>query len=87
MIDKEKEKRIMQYLNEEKVKIKIRTEEGNEILDKARNVLENVTKERLNKYEEEILKQIAGVVYAAYKKYIEGLDKGERGGTENEPEL
>ena len=37
----------MQFTDSKVLKMKISTEEGNEILDKARNVLENVTKEHL----------------------------------------
>lgn len=86
-IGKDKEKRIMEFIGEEIEIRKIGEDERNRVLNKTREFMEEGNKDRLTQIEEEILKEIAGVLYAAYKKYIEILDKNERGGIENEQEL
>lgn len=65
----------------------ISTEERNRILNKVRRIMENNNEDRLTEDEEEILKNIAGVLFTAYKKYIDCASKNELGGIENEQEL
>ena len=86
-IDINKEKRIMEFIGEESKVKTISIDERNRVLNKTRKLMETGKTQRLNEEEESILKEIAGVVYAAYKKYIEILDKNEKGGIKNEPEL
>lgn len=86
-IDKEKEERIMEFMGEKKQLNEISMDERNRVLNKTRELMQIGSKERLTQDEEKILREIAGVVYIAYKKYIEILDKKERGGIENEQEL
>lgn len=75
---KDKEKRLMEFIGEKKEKSKPTIDERNKVLDKTRQIMET-RKGYLTKDEEEILSDIAGVLYAAYKKYIEINEKqGER---------
>ncbi len=75
---KDKEKRLMEFIGEKKEKSKTTIDERNKVLDKTRQIMET-RKGYLTKDEEEILTDIAGVLYAAYKKYIEINEKqGER---------
>ena len=57
--------------------------ERDRVLNKVRHFFETGKGERLNKEEEEILKEIAGVYFSAYIKAIEVLDNN-IGGIENE---
>lgn len=75
---KDKEKRIMEIIGEKKEKSKPTIDERNKVLDKTRKIMET-RQGYLTKEEEEILNEIAGVLYTAYKKYIELRQKqGER---------
>lgn len=56
--------------------------ERDRISQKARQVMETGTGERLTNEEEKILQEITGVVYIAYKNAIKILDKKEQGGIE-----
>lgn len=85
--DKEKERKVMEFLGIRNEKKKISMDERNRILDKTRRVMEMQNGERLTQNEEEILKEIAGVLFTAYKKTIEYLDEKELGGMEDEQEL
>ncbi len=62
----------------------ISLEERTRISEKARRVMETGKGERLTKEEEEILKEITGVLFVAYKKAINYLDMNKEGGIENE---
>lgn len=62
----------------------ISLEERDRISQKARRVMETGTGERLTKEEENILQEITGVVYVAYKNAIKIIDTKEQGGIENE---
>lgn len=62
----------------------ISLEERTRLSEKARRVMETGKGERLTKEEEEILKEITGVLYVAYKKAIDYLDTNKEGGIENE---
>lgn len=62
----------------------ISLEQRDRISQKARQVIETGTGERLTHEEENILQEIAGVVYVAYKNAIKILDTKEQGGIENE---
>lgn len=64
----------------------ISLEERNRISEKARRVMETGTGERLTQEEENILQEITGVVYIAYKNAVEIIDTKEQGGTKNEQE-
>lgn len=48
--------------------------------------METGTGERLTQEEENILQEITGVVYIAYKNAVEIIDTKEEGGTKNEQE-
>lgn len=63
---------------------KIPIDERDRVLNKVRQFFETGKGERLNEKEEEILKEIAGVYFSAYKKAIEILDNKKLGGNENE---
>lgn len=63
---------------------KIPIDERDRVLNKVREFLETGKGERLNEEEEDILKEIAGVYFSAYKKAIEILDNNKQGGIENE---
>ena len=58
--------------------------ERDRISQKARRVMETGTGERLTQEEENILTEITGVVYVAYKNAINYLDMNKQGGIENE---
>ena len=58
--------------------------ERDRISQKARRVMETGTGERLTQEEENILKEITGVVYVAYKNARNYLDMNKQGGIENE---
>lgn len=62
----------------------ISLEERTRVSEKARRVMETGKGERLTEEEEEILKEITGVLYVAYKKAIDYLDINKEGGKENE---
>lgn len=74
-IDKDKEKQMLELIGQKKEKKQPTIDERNKILDKTRKVLETGKGERLTEDEEEMLKDIAGVVYVAYKRYIELVGK------------
>ncbi|MBO5478193.1 MAG: hypothetical protein J6A04_00450 [Clostridia bacterium] len=61
--------------------------EMGEILEVARRVMETGKGERLTLEEEKILEENSVVVYTAYKKALEYIDKKEIGGIKDEPEL
>lgn len=79
-----KDKQVKEFLNIEKKDRKISADERDRVLNKVRSVLETGKGERLNKEDEEILKEIAGVYFSSYKKTIEILDNRELGGIEDE---
>lgn len=62
----------------------ISLEERDRISQKARRVMETGTGERLTQEEENILQEITGVVYVAYKNAVEIIDTGKQGGIEYE---
>lgn len=62
---------------------KIPVDERDRVLNKVRQFFET-GKGELNEEEEEILKEIAGVYFSAYKKAIGILDNEKLGGTINE---
>lgn len=66
----DKEKRMMEFIGEKKEKKKPTMDERNKVLDKTREIMET-GQGYLTKDEEETLSDIAGVLYAAYKKYID----------------
>lgn len=86
-IDREKERKVVEFFGVTNEKKKISMDERNKILDKTRRVMEGQNENRLTQDEEEILKEIAGVLFVAYKKTVEYLDKKELGGIEDEQEL
>lgn len=63
---------------------KIPIDERDRILNKVRQFLETGKGEYLNEEEEDILKEIAGVYFSAYKNAIKVLDNNKQGGIENE---
>lgn len=80
----DKEKRMMEFIGEKKKKNKPTIDERNRVLDKTRQIMET-RQGYLTKDEEETLRDIAGVLYAAYKKHIELREKqGEREDDEHE---
>lgn len=62
----------------------ISLEERDRISQKARRVMKTGTGERLTQEEENILQEITGVVYVAYKNAVEIIDTGKQGGIEYE---
>ncbi len=60
---------------------------SNQVIEKARRVIEGVTTDFLNSEEKSYLKEFNGVVYIAYQKAEELLNNREIGGKENEREL
>ena len=84
VLDKDKEKQMLEVANVKEEKKKITIDERNRISEKARRVMETGKGERLTKEEEEILQEITGVVYVAYKAAIDHLDKKKQGGIEYE---
>ncbi len=60
---------------------------SNQVIEKARRVIEGVTTDFLNSEEKSYLREFNGVVYIAYQKAEELLNNREIGGKENEREL
>lgn len=81
---RKKRKQEESFIDTKEKNIKITADERDTVLNKVRQFLETGKGERLNKEEEEILKEMAGVCFSAYKKAIEILDNRELGGIENE---
>ncbi len=77
-------KRIKKEVEVKEQNRKIPIDERDRVLNKVRQFFETGKGERLNEAEEEILKEIAGVYFSAYKKAIEILDNKKLGGIENE---
>lgn len=79
-IEEEREKarkKAIFYEIPEPEKIKITADERNRVINKARNILETGNGEFLTEEEEKILKQIAGVYYTVYKKFLNSSNKKE----------
>ena len=60
---------------------------SNQVIEKARRVIEGVTTDFLNSEEKSYLREFNGVDYIAYQKAEELLNNREIGGKENEREL
>ena len=60
---------------------------SNQVIEKARRVIEGVTTDFLNSEEKSYLREFNGVVYIAYQKAEELLNNREIGEKENEKEL
>ena len=60
---------------------------SNQVIEKARRVIEGVTTDFLNSEEKSYLREFNGVLYIAYQKAEELLNNREIGGKENEREL
>lgn len=75
--EKARKKAIDFYAIPEPEKIKITVDERNRVINKARNILETGKGEFLTEEEEKILKQIAGVYYTVYKKFLNSSNKKE----------
>lgn len=59
----------------------------NQLMEKARKIIEGQSRELLTQLEEEKLKDDGGVIFLAYKKAIEFLNNKELGGKNDEQEL